>query len=97
MKIHNHAKNTDVDSITKCFNLYEKKMYHIAFFILHDSYQAEKNYITNFAAGDTREVHIAWLVPADETDQLYLNLGDNWQEFNQSDLDLGYVELSINR
>lgn len=57
----------------------------------------EKNYITNFAAGDTKEVHMAWLVPADQTDHMYLNLGDNWQEFSESDLELGYVELTKNK
>ena len=41
MKIHERTTNMNVDSITACFNLYEKKMYHIAFSILHDSYQAE--------------------------------------------------------
>ena len=61
------------------------------------THPTEKNYITNFAAGDTKEVHMAWLIPEDETDHLYLNLGDNWQEFNRSDLELGYVELSVNR
>ena len=40
---------------------------------------------------------MAWLVPAVQTDQLYLNLGDNWQEFDKSDLEPGYVELIKNR
>ena len=35
------SNGEEIDSMISLFQLYEKKMYHIAFSILHDSYQAE--------------------------------------------------------
>ena len=35
------ASKDDFDDIISLFRLYEQKMYHIAYAILHDSFQAE--------------------------------------------------------
>ena len=35
------AHKDDVDTVVSLFQLYEQKMYHIAFAILHDCHQAE--------------------------------------------------------
>lgn len=35
------SRKDNIDTIVSLFRLYEQKMYHIAFAILHDSYQAE--------------------------------------------------------
>ena len=63
---------------------------------IEGNHATEKNYITDFAAGDSREILMAWIVPADLTNNLYLNMGDSWRGFIASDLELGYVELGLN-
>ncbi|MDE7272232.1 MAG: DUF4367 domain-containing protein [Lachnospiraceae bacterium] len=53
------------------------------------------NYITNLKAGETATVHMAWLVPEEELEYLYLNLdtfGGSY-EFSESSLEIGYVDI----
>ncbi|MBD5514839.1 MAG: DUF4367 domain-containing protein [Lachnospiraceae bacterium] len=57
--------------------------------------ERRNNYITNLKAGETATIHMAWLVPDAELSYLYLNLdtfGGSY-EFNESSLDLGYVDI----
>ncbi|MBD5522394.1 MAG: hypothetical protein HDR03_14415 [Lachnospiraceae bacterium] len=57
--------------------------------------ERRNNYITNLKAGETATVHMAWLVPEEELGYMYLNLDTSGgsYEFNESSLDLGYVDI----
>lgn len=44
--------------------------------------------------GESFTTCCAWLVPEDEIDNLYLNFGNGSYEFDDSDLELGYVDLN---
>lgn len=53
------------------------------------------NYISSIQPGETVTVHMAWLVPADELDLLYLNLDtiSSCYEFDENALRTGYVDI----
>ena len=53
------------------------------------------NYISSIQPGETVTVHMAWLVPADELDLLYLNLDtiSSCYEFSENALRTGYVDI----
>ena len=52
-----------------------------------------KNYIPEIKAGGTQTVHMAWLVGADETDNLYLTPGLANDVFTDEVLEAGLVQL----
>lgn len=51
------------------------------------------NYLASLQPGQTATVHIAWLVPQDEVDQLFLTLNSTGTTFDNDALKLGYVDL----
>lgn len=55
----------------------------------------QNNYIPEIQPGQTVTVHAAWLVNADEVDNLYLDFTGNGYEFSQEALDMGLVKLSV--
>ena len=59
--------------------------------------ERNNNYIPELKAGQAQDVHMAWIVDADSLDQIYLNLSPSgwWDRFNEEDLAIGYVDLSL--
>ena len=57
--------------------------------------ERHNNYITHLAAGSTATVHMAWLVPEEDLDYLYLDLSTfgSAGEFGAEALDVGYVDI----
>lgn len=53
------------------------------------------NYIANIKPGETVTVHMAWLVPEEELDLIYLNLDPygGAYEFDEHSLNVGYVDI----
>ena len=51
------------------------------------------NYLTSLQPGQTATVHMAWLVPQDEANQLFLTLNSTGTTFDNDALKLGYVDL----
>lgn len=51
------------------------------------------NYLASLQPGQTATVHMAWLVPQDEVDQLFLTLNSTGTTFDNDALKLGYVDL----
>ena len=59
--------------------------------------ERNNNYISELRAGQSQDVHMAWIVDADSLDQIYLNLSPsaNWNSFSEEDLKMGYVDLGL--
>lgn len=56
--------------------------------------ERKNNYITNLKPGETASVHMAWLVPEDELEYLYLNLDTTGSAyFSEDALETGYVDI----
>lgn len=51
------------------------------------------NYLASLQPGQTATVHMAWLVPQDEANQLFLTLNSTGVTFDNDALKLGYVDL----
>lgn len=79
------------DAITYAGNAAFREMWY------YDVHGGERgnNYISSIQPGETVTVHMAWLVPADELDLLYLNLDTmgGVYEFSESALEIGYVDI----
>lgn len=79
------------DDITYAGNAGFREMWY------YDVYGGEggNNYISSIQPGETVTVHMAWLVPADELDLLYLNLDtiSSCYEFSENALRTGYVDI----
>lgn len=54
--------------------------------------ERHNNYITNLKAGETATVHMAWLVPEEELDCLYLNLDTHGGAYEIDPAGIGYVD-----
>lgn len=55
----------------------------------------QNNYIPEIKPGQTVTVHAAWVVNAEELDNLYLSFTDNGPVFSQEALDTGLVKLNV--
>ncbi|MDE7030877.1 MAG: DUF4367 domain-containing protein [Lachnospiraceae bacterium] len=57
--------------------------------------ERQNNYITNLRAGETRTVHMAWLMPEEELEYLYLDMSTSGSsyEFCEESLAIGYVDI----
>lgn len=56
--------------------------------------EEHKNYIDSILPGETKTVHMGWIVTEEELDLLYLNLDTcGGMEFSDSSLALGYVDI----
>lgn len=55
--------------------------------------ERHNNYITNLKAGETATVHMAWLVPEEELDCLYLNLDTHGGAYEIDPAGIGYVDI----
>ncbi|MDY6328640.1 MAG: hypothetical protein SPL51_04065 [Lachnospiraceae bacterium] len=55
------------------------------------------NTIDELRPGEVFEVNYAWLIPENEIDDMYLNFGEVAYEFNENDLNMGYVYLNIEK
>lgn len=64
------------------------------YYDVHGS-ERKNNYIDHLEPGETAVVHMAWLVPEEELQYMYLNFdtsGDTY-EFGESALETGYVDI----
>ena len=57
--------------------------------------ERENNYLKNIQPGETKVVHMAWVVTEEELSDLYisLNTSSGGYEFSESSLKTGYVDI----
>ena len=57
--------------------------------------ERDNNYIDQLKSGETKVVHMAWLVPEEELEFLYLSLDTmgGASEFDEHALQVGYVDI----
>lgn len=54
----------------------------------------DTNTIPELKPGEIYEVNYAWLIPEDQLDAMYLSFGSVYYEFQETDLEMGYVDLN---